>query len=448
MRVRSATALVLSALVCSALPARAQDASAAAPPLSLEGAVARSLGATPTLRIADLEVDAASARARASRAALLPTLSGSASWMNQTENLESFGFDLSAFGGAPLPTEIGPFSVFDARARVTQTLFDWASVRRLEAANAGTAVSRAARDVRGQEAASRAAMAYLAAARARATVAAREEDVRLASELASLAQTQLEAGVSTGLDVTRAKTELAGAQGQLLVAQNDEQQSEIALVRALGLDPSRRFTLTDTLSASLGASAAPTTDRAAIEMALARRPELHVERERMHRADLERSALGAERLPSLKAEADWGANGPPSADIIATRRVAVELSVPIFDGFRREGRIAEQDAAAREAHIRENDLERQIAADVQSATLALESATRREAVALDRLTFAQEELAQARERYQQGIAGNIDVINAQATLVHARDAVIDARFAAAAARVELARATGVAETVH
>lgn len=447
MSANRSAALLFVALACSTVSARAQDSSAA-PPLSLQAAVTQSLGATPTLRIADLQVDAANARARAARAALLPTLSGSASWMNQTENLESFGFDLSAFGGAPLPTEIGPFSVFDARARVTQTLFDWASVRRLAAANAGTAVSRAARDVSGQTAASRAAMAYLDAARARAVVAAREEDVRLASELASLAQAQLDAGVSTALDVTRAKTELAGARGQLLVAQNDEQQSEITLARALGLDPSRRFTLTDTLSALLGGSAAPTTDSSAIALALTRRPELHLERERVHRADLERSAVSAERLPRLEAEADWGANGPPSADIIATRRVAVELSVPIFDGFRREGRIAEQDATAREAHIRENDLEQEIAADVQGATLDLASATRREAVAHDRLTFAEQELDQARESFAQGVAGNIDVINAQTSLVHARDALIDARFAAAAARVHLARAAGVAETVH
>ena len=45
-------------------------------------------------------------------------------------------------------------------------------------------------------------------------------------------------------------------------------------------------------------------------------------------------------------------------------------------------------------------------------------------------------------------SGNIEVIDAQSSLVHARDADIDARFAAAAARVALARAVGVARTLH
>jgi outer membrane protein TolC len=46
------------------------------------------------------------------------------------------------------------------------------------------------------------------------------------------------------------------------------------------------------------------------------------------------------------------------------------------------------------------------------------------------------------------VAGNIDVITAQAGLIRARDTEIDARFAAASARISLARAAGVARTLH
>jgi outer membrane protein TolC len=51
-------------------------------------------------------------------------------------------------------------------------------------------------------------------------------------------------------------------------------------------------------------------------------------------------------------------------------------------------------------------------------------------------------------RFAAGVAGNIEVINAQATLLQARDADIDARFGAAVARVALASAVGVAQTLH
>jgi outer membrane protein TolC len=102
----------------------------------------------------------------------------------------------------------------------------------------------------------------------------------------------------------------------------------------------------------------------------------------------------------------------------------------------------------RESQVREQDLRQQIAADVDGARLDLASAVAQEAIAAERLQLAQDELAQARERFKAGVAGNIEVIDAQSSLVRARDADIDARFAAAGARVALARAVGVARTLH
>jgi len=46
------------------------------------------------------------------------------------------------------------------------------------------------------------------------------------------------------------------------------------------------------------------------------------------------------------------------------------------------------------------------------------------------------------------VTGNIEVINAQSSLIRARDTEIDARYAAVTARVSLARAVGVARTLH
>ena len=46
------------------------------------------------------------------------------------------------------------------------------------------------------------------------------------------------------------------------------------------------------------------------------------------------------------------------------------------------------------------------------------------------------------------MAGNIEVINAQSNLIRARDTDIDARYATVTARVSLARAVGVARTLH
>jgi outer membrane protein TolC len=135
-------------------------------------------------------------------------------------------------------------------------------------------------------------------------------------------------------------------------------------------------------------------------------------------------------------------------DAITTRQLALQVSVPILDGFRREARLAEQDAVVREAQVREADLRRQIAAEVDAALLDMRSATAQQAVAAEQLRLADDELAQSRERFKAGVAGNIEVINAQSNLIRARDSDIDARYGAALARISLARAAGVARTLH
>src|SRR2546423_15323962 len=81
-------------------------------------------------------------------------------------------------------------------------------------------------------------------------------------------------------------------------------------------------------------------------------------------------------------------------------------------------------------------------------TLCLHSGQAQQVVADERLRLAGQELSQSRERLKAGVAGNIEVIDAQSNLIRARDTDIDARFAAASAHVSLARAAGGAPPPH
>src|SRR5205823_1857500 len=83
------------------------------------------------------------------------------------------------------------------------------------------------------------------------------------------------------------------------------------------------------------------------------------------------SALRAERLPRLQVAGDYGVNGKTAPNAIATRDITLQVSVPVLDGFRREARLDEQDAVVRESQVREADLRRQIAAEVDAALLDL-----------------------------------------------------------------------------
>jgi outer membrane protein TolC len=293
-----------------------------------------------------------------------------------------------------------------------------------------------------------AAVAYLRASRAQALALARAGDLGLAQELVDLAGAQVAAGVAPQLDETRANTRLAEARGALIDAESQRDRAQIVLARALGLDPSTRFALTDTLSAALGASGAPEDEAAAIAMALQQRPELAAESARRAKTRDEKSSIAAERLPRLDLAADYGVNGEHANDAIGTGEVSLAVTLPLLDGWRRESRIDEHNASIRESEVREKDLRDQAAAEVSASLLELRSGVGQLSVADERLALAERELVEARDRFESGIAGNLDVINAQTGLVAARDAVIDARFAIALARATLARAAGSAHTLH
>ncbi len=76
------------------------------------------------------------------------------------------------------------------------------------------------------------------------------------------------------------------------------------------------------------------------------------------------------------------------------------------------------------------------------ALLDLASAREQVEAARERQQLAEQEVAQARERFRAGVAGNADVITASFSLNAARTGLIDALTAYQAARVSLARAEG------
>ena len=445
----SRLSLVLIALL-GAQVLQAQAPSASALRLSFAGAVRQASGASAdtapaAVTIAGFRSDAAGARVRQARAALLPNLSLAGSWVNRTFNPQTLGFKLP---GVNLPSLVPPFNAYDGRARVTQTLFDLSSVSRVSAARGQLNAANADRTAVIETAAQNVALAYTRAARAQAVVAARQADSALAAELVGLAVAQQRAGVSASIDVTRAKTQLADAAGRLVVAANQLDRARIDLARALSLDPTTPITLTDSLSAQLGAADVPADRNAAVTQAIARRPDLMAEQARGAAARQAVSAISAERLPRLDLEADYGVSGLRVPDAVSTRQIAVEVTLPILDGFRREGRKAEQEAVAHESDVRARDLRQQVEADVDGALLDLRSAGAQQQIAAERLELAAQEVSEARQRFKAGVAGNIEVINAQSSLLRARDADIDARFAAVSARIALARPVGSARTLH
>ena len=131
-------------------------------------------------------------------------------------------------------------------------------------------------------------------------------------------------------------------------------------------------------------------------------------------------------------------------DMLTTDGVALLMTVPIFDGGQREGRISERRSVVRQEAINTQDIQYQVTLEVRDALLTLNSAKEQVAVAEESLKLSLTELELARERFAVGVATNIEVTNAQTSVAQARDNLIQGLFNFNASRISLG---AVARTV-
>jgi outer membrane protein TolC len=420
--------------------------------LSLGDAARLASKQNATVVAARYRAEQAGARVTQRRADIMPNFSASALENGRTLNTATFGIDFPTPPGQPPVFDPdgelqGPVNTIDTRAHFSQSLFDAGAFGRIKSARTAAAASDFDTEATADQAAAAAANAYVQAARADAQLGARIADSSLAEDLLRVARQQLEAGVGVGLDVTRAQSQLAAVRAQLILARNDRGRTRFALLRTLGLPLDTRLTLSDSLAAMPTDETLP-DENDAITQALRSRADLRSLDEQWTAAGQQASALRAERLPTVSAFGDYGTIGKNGAALLPTYNWGVQLSLPIFDGLRREGRVEEQTAVQHEVDVRRRDLREQASVEVRTALLDLASAREAVAATRERVQLAEQEVSQASERFRAGVAGNADVFTASISLNGARTQVVDALAAYQTSRIALARAQGAAREIR
>jgi outer membrane protein TolC len=377
-----------------------------------------------------------------SRAGLLPNVSGVAYQANLTINLAALGFQPGRFPGFE-STFIGPFNNFDARIRLQQTIFSLSALRTYQAGRAGVRVAEMEEDLAREQVAIFTALTYLEVLRSERALQAVQADVDLAQALFTLAKDQRDAGVATGVDVTRAETRLAQQQVRLAQSQTALEEAWLQLQRVVGLPLGSQLTLTDSLR--FGSEPLPSLD-AAVAQAEQDRPEARIAAAQVALTSFQHRAAHAELLPDLEFFGDYGVSGiTPTRSDLPTRRIAVQLNVPIFNGGLTQGRIAIAASLLRQRELELDSTRGQIDEDVRLSFAALRTTAEGVRAADKAVELAQRELEMARDRFRAGVADNLEVISAQTSLTEARAAQVTALVQYNATRLNLAAALGHAQ---
>jgi outer membrane protein TolC len=448
---------VVTLLVASAIPAAAQGSgasqgglfhasvprgSATTTPLTLSLRDAIDRGLATNLGLVESAEGVRSSRAEWLRrlSSLLPSATAQVSATTQQVSLASLGF--TSLPGLTLPPVIGPFSYVDARAYVSQSVFNWADINNARSASASRQASeysyKAAREIVVQATAN----AYLVAIADAALVDATRAQVETAQ--ASLQQTtdQNRAGVVASIDVLRARVELQSEQQRLIAAENQLAIDQLNLARVIGLPNGQMFTLGDTVPYTELAELAVTD---ALARAYASRPDYQSAQAHVRAAELAKRSAAARNYPSISVDANYGGIGTTFANSHGTRNVSGVVAIPIFQGTSIRAEVLQADATLTQARAELDDLTGKIDYDVRTAFLNLTSAKNLVAVSRSSIDLASQTLGQARDRLAAGVANNLEVVEAQESIARANQLYISSVYTYNSAKVALAQAVGTAE---
>ncbi len=369
----------------------------------------------------------------------LPTLTAGVGESINQINLKAMGF-----GGFPgVPTVVGPFSVFDTRLFLTQSILDVKALNNLRSETEQEQAAELSYQSIRNRIVSVCGELYLQALAGKSRIDAVRAHVRTAQELYDLAVDRRQAGVVAGIDVVRAQVELQAQQQRRITAENDFEKQKLNLARAIGLPPGQSFDFADALSY---AAFTPLPLEEGVQQAYRDRADFQSARARVQAAEYAKKAAEAERLPTLQTAANYGVNGPAPGQTHGSFVVAASLQFPIFDGGRMGAAILEADAALKQRQAELEDLRGRIYYELQTAFLDLDAAAQSVKVARSSVQLAQDQLDQAQDRFSAGVAGNIEVVQAQEALVIATDSYIESLFAHNIAKGRIAQILGVAES--
>ncbi len=407
--------------------------------LSLEDAVARGLRQNLGGLLSTDAVSGARGERWQALSALLPNVTTSTSFgVRQVDTKTEIGIIVPGH-----PAILGPFGVFDTRAYLDQSLFNWASIERTRSSSAQVKSAQYSYKNARELIVLVVVSNYLLVIADQSLVESALAQRVTAKALFGQTTDQKKAGLAAAVDVLRSDVELQAREQRLIVARNNLAKQKRVLARAIGLPAGQSFDITTEVGYQ------PLTTSSlddALQKAYSTRADYKSLAEQLHSAELQKRAASAERYPTLSALVDYGSIGTNAASNHGTLNAAAELRLPIFQGGRVHGDNVVADSVVARAEQRLEDLRARIDQEVRNVFLDLQDTAEEVSVEQNAVRLATQTLQQSRDRFSSGVTDNIEVVQAQESLADANDAYITSLYSYNIAKVSLARAIGFAES--
>jgi outer membrane protein len=424
MHRRTSLLIAFFAAVSVAAPLAAQ---APVRQATLAQAVEAALRIDPAAVAAESDVSTARAEILETRGAWLPTLTLNSTYSNSSNERfdQSTGRLSSENYTAQLATGI---ELFDGGRRFAERRSANALLR---AADAGLVEQRFVTVLTVKE-------SFYGAAAAVELLGAARQRLERAQQQLSFARTRLELGTATRSDVLRAELEVGNAELAVVDAESALRSARLQLGRRMGVAGEVQ---PEGASLPERGPARPSPEEIA-ERAVSRSPSVRAARARADERRANRFASYSTYAPSVRATFgyDWAATEFPPTERDWSMRVTASL--PVLNGFAREGNVARARAQERAAEAAAADAALAARAAATDAAREINQAERRVEISRRAVELAQEDLRVQEERYRLGNATILDLQTSQEALAQAEAAWVTARQALALAVAQLEAVLG------
>ncbi|HWF46876.1 MAG TPA: TolC family protein [Bryobacteraceae bacterium] len=376
--------------------------------------------------------------------ALLPQLSAEAHQGYDDISYKEIGLKLPPIPGLPaLPSTTSGFGYQDARVSIAQTLYSAELRNQYRARKSDEQASMLSVQDSRDVVVYAVGTAYLQVIARAARVQTAKAELASANELDRQTANRVQSEVSPEIDSIRAQVERQSAEQRLTNAGNQLEKDRLTLARIIGLAVDQEFELSDQLAYH---PLAGITSENATEQALRSRADLRSAETSIQAAAFTLRAQKAQRLPVVSVSADYGGGGTNVGNFNQVYTIAGNISIPIYTGGRIHADIeqAQADLARRQAEY--EDLKGRVAYDVRVAWLDLTASDSSVQVAARNQSLAKHALTQSQDRYTNGVANYLEVVQAQEAVTAANENYIESLFSYDVAMTSLARAIGSAET--
>ncbi len=322
----------------------------------------------------------------------------------------------------------------------------WGKLRgATEVARANLFASEAARDTVKNTLTAQVAQGYFAllALDAQLETSHRTEQTR--QDALKLQQLRMKSGVTSEFEVRQVEADLAAVQAQIPALERSRTEQENALAVLLGRSP--RDIMEGTIAR--GQSSLPTEAVVPAGLPselLLRRPDLRQAEQQLIAAHGNVGVARTAYYPSISLTGYFGGESKSLADLfIGPARIfqfAAALVQPIFDGKRIGASVDAAKAQEQQAIAQYRQAIANAFSDVRNALVAQQKAQEIRTAELAHVDALQKSYALAKLRYENGVASQLDLLDAERNLLQAQLNLAEAERAQRAAVSDLFKAMG------